>query len=503
MLNEKLFELFKGLTRAHGKYSVTGRDANKNKVSGKAVTVQNEVTPDLWQLHIAGNQGLGVVPINDDNECNFAAIDIDIYDIDLNKLEEKLRHLNLPLVLCRTKSGGAHLYFFLAEPTASSAVRDRMTQWAVGLGFPGVEIFPKQDYLAGPEDVGNWINMPYFDAERTTRYCIRDGKALSLDDFVEYATSKRVFLEDTEEIELHDANDGLDGAPPCLRTLAANGIPEGTRNNALYNFAVLAKLMDDGGEQWPDTLGKFNTDYVKPPLPLSEVNVLIKSLGKKEYFYKCKDAPCQQVCNKDLCRKAEYGIGGNGDDPGIQIDGLTKICTNPPMWIVQVAGARLQMQTEEFMTQQKFAKKCIEAINFFPMTLKTDKWKQLLNSLLREVHEIEAPDDAGIIGQFLYHLEQFCTNRAPANSEDEILLGKPWHEDGRTYFRGADLFKYLEQQRFRDVRGPQVYAVLKQDKDCKHHFKLLRGKGVNYWSVPSFEQQQEDFKTPKIPTEEF
>ena len=502
MPHKKLFELFKGLTRAHGRYTVQGRDAKKNKVAGKATTVQNELTEVEWHNHLTGKQGIGVVPINDDNECNFAAIDIDVYDLDFDDLESKLNKLKLPLVMCRTKSGGAHLYLFLSDPAPAVDVRSRVTQWAIALGFPGIEIFPKQDYLASQDDVGNWINMPYFDAERTTRYCIKDSKALSLGAFIEHAYSQRVLLEDTEEIELQDPADGLSGAPPCLRTLAANGIPEGTRNNALYNFAVLAKMMDSGGDQWPDTLGKFNNDYLQPPLPLSEVNVLVKSLNKKDYFYKCKDAPCQQVCNKDICRKAEYGIGGNGDDPGIQIDGLTKICTNPPVWIVQVAGARLQMQTEEFMTQQKFAKKCIEAINFFPMTLKTNKWKQLLNSLLREVREIEAPDDAGTVGQFLYHLEQFCM-RSPANNKDELLLGKPWHEDGRTHFRSADLFKYLEQQRFRDVKGNQVFAILKQDCDVEHHFSNLRGKGVNYWSVPSFEEQQEDFAVPKIDGEEF
>lgn len=503
MPHKKLFELFKGLTRAYGKYTVKGRDANKNKVGGKALTVQNELTEVEWHNHLTGKQGVGVVPINDDNECIFAGIDIDIYDLNFETVANKINKLQIPLIMCRTKSGGLHLYLFLIEPAAAAAVRERMTQWAVALGFPGVEIFPKQDFLAGPEDVGNWINMPYFDAERTTRYCIKDGKALDLDAFIEYAYASRVLLDNTAEIELLDPDDGLKGAPPCLRTLAANGIPEGTRNNALYNFAVLAKLMDAGGEQWPDTLGQFNTKYMTPPLPLSEVNTLIKSLGKKDYFYKCKDAPCQQVCNKDLCRKAEYGIGGNGDDPGIQIDGLTKICTNPPVWVVQVAGARMQMDTDEFMSQQKFAKKCIETINFFPMTLKTNKWKQLINALLREVREIEAPDDAGIVGQFFYHLEQFCTSRAPANSQDEILLGKPWHENGRTHFRSADLLKYLEQQRFRDLKGNQIFAVLKQDKDCKHHFTHLRGKGVNFWSVPSFEQQEQDFSIPTIPEEEF
>lgn len=503
MSSKKLFELFKGLTRAHGTYEITGRNATKNKVEGNAITIQNKVTENLWQLHLTGKKGFGIVPINDDNECNFAAIDIDIYDIDLIALEKKLRKFKLPLVLCRTKSGGAHLYLFLAQSTGCSQVRERMTQWAIGLGFPGVEIFPKQDYLAGPEDVGNWLNMPYFDAERTTRYCIKDGKALDVDAFIEFAYSKRTLLEDTDEIELQDPKDGLDGAPPCLRTLAANGVPEGTRNNALYNFAVLAKLMDDSGEQWPDALGHFNNEYMTPPLPLSEVNVLIKSIGKKDYFYKCKDAPCQQVCNKELCRKAKFGIGGNGDDPGIQIDGLTKICTDPPVWIVQVAGARLQMDTDEFMTQIKFAKKCIESINFFPATLKTKNWKQLINVLLREVREIEAPDDAGAVGQFFYHLEQFCTNRSPAGARDEILLGKPWHNDERTYFRGADLFKYLEQQRFKDIKGSQVYATLKQGNDVKHHFDIMKGRGVNYWSIPSFEQQDKEFDVPTVPKEAF
>lgn len=503
MPQEKLFELFKGLTRAHGLYAVTGRDSSKNKVTGKATTVQRPLTAATWGLHLSGRQGLGVVPIDDNNNCIFAAIDIDIYDLNFDSVAAKIKKFELPLVMCRTKSGGAHLYLFLSRPTPAKDVREQVTQWASAMGFPGVEIFPKQDVIAGPEDVGNWINMPYFDAERTTRYCIRDGKALTLDEFIAYAYASRVYLTDMQDIAEPDLDDGLKGAPPCLRTLAANGIPEGTRNNALFNFAVLAKMMDAGGEAWRDTVGVFNNKYLSPPLPLTEVNVLIKSMAKKDYFYKCKDAPCRQVCNKDLCRKADYGIGGGGDDPGVQIDGLTKICTVPPLWVVQVAGTRLQMDTDEFMTQLKFAKKCIEAINFYPMTLKADKWKQLINSLLKEVREIEAPDDAGVIGQFFYHLEQFCTNRAPANNKDEILLGKPWHEDGRTHFRSADLIKYLQQQRFMDVKGNQIYATLKHDRDVRHHFANLRGKGVNFWSIASFEQQEKEFQVPKLPEEEF
>ena len=52
MPNKKLFELFKGLTRAHGIYSIEGRNATKNKVEGKGVAVQNKLTEIEWHNHL-------------------------------------------------------------------------------------------------------------------------------------------------------------------------------------------------------------------------------------------------------------------------------------------------------------------------------------------------------------------------------------------------------------------------------------------------------------------
>ena len=52
------------------------------------------------------------------NSCNFGVIDIDIrgggkLNESLESLEKKIR--NTPAILCRSKSGGAHLYLF-ADP---------------------------------------------------------------------------------------------------------------------------------------------------------------------------------------------------------------------------------------------------------------------------------------------------------------------------------------------------------------------------------------------------
>jgi hypothetical protein len=242
---------------------------------------------------------------------------------------------------------------------------------------------------------------------------------------------------------------------------------------------------------------------MEPPLPAREIKAMAKSVDNKEYFYKCK--ALASVCNKTRCQKVEFGIGDGPDDPGVKVDGITKICSQPPIWIVQINGLRIQMDTEELLSQAKFAKRCVESINHYPPNLKPHKWQKFINAMLEDRREIEAPPDAGPQGQFFHHLEQFCVTKAPANNRDELLLGKPWHneEDNRTYFRSADLIKYLEHQKFRDMREYQIYGVLHKEGNVAKHFFNLKGRGVNCWSVPTPETQTEDHEVPRVPEEEF
>ena len=50
-------------------------------------------------------------------------------------------------------------------------------------------------------------------------------------------------------------------------------------------------------------------EYLSPPLPLPEVNVVAKQVARKDYAFKCSDAPINAHCNKDLCRTRKHGIG--------------------------------------------------------------------------------------------------------------------------------------------------------------------------------------------------
>ena len=95
------------------------------------------------------------------------------------------------------------------------------------------------------------------------------------------------------------------------------------------------------------------------------------------------------------------------------------------------------------------------------------------------------------------HIDRFCNGRVQAKNRDELILGKPWTEDDRHYFRITDLMAYLDRIHFRDYRVHQVTAILKA-QDAKHHFFNCKGKGVNCWSIPSFNQNTEELEVPKV-----
>ncbi|MBK18787.1 MAG: hypothetical protein CMM52_08110 [Rhodospirillaceae bacterium] len=190
--------LFPSYSQAHGIFEITGVDAQTGKIQGNARTIRRGATVQAWEEHLAGRStGLGSIPLLDDGESvKWAAIDIDVNDIDHAFLEKKVEDLGLPLIVCRSKSGGAHCYLFLHKRCLAKEVVDALRNWSAALGHPGVEIFPKQterelDTQAGNPRPGNWINLPYFEADSTERYCIYRGGRLSLSEFIQLAERSR------------------------------------------------------------------------------------------------------------------------------------------------------------------------------------------------------------------------------------------------------------------------------------------------------------------------
>ena len=97
-------------------FSIKGETKESGKVGGKAYIIKEEVTDKHWQDHVAGvDPSLGIIPIRDDSNCIWSCIDVDDYTIDVRKTIQAYNKLNLPIIPCRSKSGGFHLFFFIVS----------------------------------------------------------------------------------------------------------------------------------------------------------------------------------------------------------------------------------------------------------------------------------------------------------------------------------------------------------------------------------------------------
>lgn len=501
---EEFFQLFIGLTRAYGIYSISASRADKKQV-GKAATIRSEVTVELWEKHLNGEQCLGIIPINDEGMCKFGAIDIDIYEgLQHSSIITKLNDNNIPFIVCRSKSGGAHIYSFFKEWTPASVVQHKLKEIAAGLGYGGCEIFPKQiKLLTERGDVGGWINMPYFGGGTSTRYGFsKDGTSLSVGEFLEYASVCRISEEKFGKISFTTESEFSKG-PPCLEHLTVQKFATGSRNNGLFNLGVyLRKAFPD---EWETLLETYNHRFITPPLSSTEVQNTIKSLRKKNYQYTCTTSPLCDFCNSTLCKTRKFGVGTSIQFPTIH--SLTKYDTQPPIWFLDVeGGGRVELSTDELQNQKRFQKRCMEDLNMMPHKLKEDEWSSIVNDLLETVNIIEAPPDASPVGQLLEHVKIFCTSRAQALEISEITQGKPFYDkDGvfekneiRHYFRMIDFVAYLNRNHIRNFSEPKIASTLK-GIGAQHHFKNFKGSGVNFWSVAEYKMDT----TPLTIPEEF
>jgi hypothetical protein len=113
---DKFKQIFSGLTIAYGQYQPGDRGDNGTKQKGKAFIVRKPVTDELWTNHLGGEgPALGIIPITENNDCRWACIDIDEYVLDHVILIKSIRNLKLPVVLCRSNSGGAHVFLCTKE----------------------------------------------------------------------------------------------------------------------------------------------------------------------------------------------------------------------------------------------------------------------------------------------------------------------------------------------------------------------------------------------------
>ena len=446
---EKLKQIFSGLTIAYGQYQPGDRGENGTKQKGKAFIVRKTVTDELWINHLAGKgPALGIIPITENNDCRWGCIDIDEYDLDHLSLIKSIRNFKLPVIVCRSKSGGAHVFLFTKENISAFLMQSKLKQMAIVLGYEGSEIFPKQtEILVERGDTGNFLNLPYHNQMKGLRYAIDDeGNGCTLEEFYKlydlYAQSKvSVEAIKTEQKKIEEA---FPAGPPCLNKLASIGFGEGSRNNALFNIAVYYKQSNP--DTWEDEIIKANMKYMEPPLSNSEVQQLIKSVNRKGYDkYRCKDAPINSVCQSGLCRTKRFGVGFGEEEMPV-LGSLTKYTSNPPQWFLDVDKTRIELKSEQLYNPGMFALACLDQANQIVPVPKPKDWKQhFLKPMMTNLQEVEPLESLNPTNEITGLLQDWTTNRQSARTMDDVLNKLPYTSEGFTYFRMEDFYAFLKK----------------------------------------------------------
>lgn len=455
---QRFYRLFAGAERSHGTYdpdNTQQSDGGKVGIRRSAVTLREPVTVRLWEQHLAGHRPLGIVPIREDGCCFWGAVDVDVYNTDIAELAGRLREMRIPAIVCRSKSGGAHVYIFFSEAVPASQVLPRLRELAAVIGHGESEIFPKQtEVLVERGDLGSWINMPYFGGDKTDRYAVRpDGRGMSLEAFLAAAEAVRLSARQLQDLVLAPRAEGFGDGPPCLETLAANKVPLGAQNNALLNFGILAKRKYP--DSWEKVLEGYNATVLDPPGSSDGLQSVIRSLRKKDYQYQCRKPPMCNHCNVALCKTRPHGVGAGGE--ATVLESASFMETDPPIWFVVLkVGGTVEVTSRQLLNMHEFQVAAMDQIGRHVVPdYPRQSWTNTISKITEEATKIEVPKESGVKGEFEELLEQFLTDRYRAKSRDEILSGKPWldEDNGRVYFRLQDLTRSMERVRFKTPSG--------------------------------------------------
>jgi hypothetical protein len=494
---ERFKNIFTGLERAHGVTIVEDTNGNGSKVKGKSFVKRQPVTDELWKKHLEGKDNLGIIPINDDNECKWGCIDIDSYaGFDHAKLVNKINQLSLPLLVCRSKSGGAHVFLFTFDYVSAKLMRDKLVQIRAVLGYGNSEVFPKQTELKSQDDTGNFLNLPYFNSLNSVRYAFNSqGKAVSLLGFYELYDKIKITSQQLQELQIKRPESEFNDGPPCIEALTQNKLDDG-RDRIMYQYIIYAKKK--WPNNWQDKLFEFNYKYFSTPLDQKTILGKIKNNEKNDFHYKCNEEPMCNVCDKKLCKSRKYGIGEEVSFPNLT--DLQVIDLEDPYYYLNVDGERLKLESVKHLRQQSlFQEACMVQLKNRPPSLKEKDWVHITNILLNNAEVTEPAEGLRTEDQLYNHLREYCLNRTQLDSKDDLPRGGTWTNNGYHHFV-FDKFYHNHLMRKRWDLGYSRTAEMLREK-CGCTDKRIGKNKLSVYVVEEFEKKTEEYKQKKLKEE--
>ena len=496
---KNFIDIFTGLQRAHGCTYVEKKNADGTKIKGKSFVKREPVTTKLWEDHLNGIEpSLGIIPIDENNQCRWGCIDVDKYNLDHKKLINLINNYQLPLTMCRSKSGGAHIFLFTTVPVEAKLMRDKLTSISAFLGFGNAEVFPKQVELKSEDDTGNFLNLPYFNCKKTTRYAFNfKGEAITISQF--FLAIKRLTPDELDKIELKRPASEFDDGPPCIESLTQNKLDDG-RDRVIYQFIQYAKRK--WPEEWQKHINAFNYKYFNPPLDDRVVQDKIKYHEKKELGFKCNEEPMCNHCDKKLCLTRPFGIKGQSLFP--DLNDLQKINLDEPYYYVNVDGERVKLKDTSYLQEQRlFQRAVMEQVNKVPPTLKKKEFNDMVKLLFAGIEIIEPPRGSSKVEQLLDHLEEYCTDRTAAGAtKEDMMFGLVWTHENIHHFIFREFFnKYLVKRRWSE-KYDETQMLLRDKCGCNIKREMIGKKNKTVMTIGEFEKPDNVYRPKQFKPKE-
>lgn len=438
--SDKYKAYFTGNKDAYGQHTPAGKAKKGEKQKGKSWTENKQLMPSNYQKHLQGEVGLGIIPIDSNNNVRFCVIDIDIYPVNFKRYQAIINEFELPFLIFKSKSEGAHIYVFFKEDVKADKAVTAMKKWVSVFGLPeSIEVFPKQRRLRTP-GAGNWINLPYFG---NTRKQLNDaGEEISLSESLVKIAINQVTFEELDAIynglPIHDG-------PPCLQSLYITNDPS---MYELYLFNLAVYLKSKSPNNWQEYLLKAN-ERLEDSLDEERVETqVVGAHEKKTYSYRCTEEPICSRCNRNLCETRKHGKGGD-EISDFTFEELTQVLSDPPYYKWVVNGVTMTFFSEqELRNQDKFADYSMRSLHKVPNRIKNIKWIAILNKAFTEivVEKIDQKDDISTGAILTEHVYEFLFERVRAKTREQLAqLGRVFYNENNEslYFKRSELIKYI------------------------------------------------------------
>lgn len=520
-------ELRRGTIPSYHHQLRNGPDAKTGKFKIEGPFCKKEA-PSIGSVkaHLNGEEGWASYPVLKDGTVKFCALDYDEYfqgsykeDIWLERYRELSKQLvNLPIILCKTKSGGLHCYSFFKEPVKLDACHKFLDYIQQSVGLPGP--WERRPIERTVSETGSAISLPYFGGDTTGEkqawnFAVYNGEKLGVREFLDLADEKRVDMSQESVVvkEIKNNVSLLDGAPPCLKTIQQlGGFAEKRRNNGMTRLIVYWILRANAGGRTidADTIYKelqlkYAPVFCGGPRPERELR---SSIDKYlEYWRESEQDPnsfkaryaCSSAsdvilaphCDKDICKRCKFGRLSKRTQATCLIEHMVLWEGEPELLEIFIDGKSITMNLEDagkvrgiegaFWKQHKIYHTLPSAI----------KWREELNIWSKKWEVRQQEEENTELGLFRSEVHSALMGLGISKNNTILMSGGVLDkEDGFLYFKYYDLIKRLQDMKCRWYMGnTQETSGALRSIGCKSARCRLTGTNpINSWTIPEFRE---------------